>query len=284
MIVYLCTDMEGLAGVDSWNQFCPGSPEEPAYRGARKLLTDEVNAAVAGCFDAGADEVRVLDGHGYNSGQNILLDEVDPRAIVLRIDPRYPVRLPRLDQGVDVRGFIGQHAMAGTLNGLFDHTGNPKTICRVTVNGIEQGEPGMMALYAGHYGIPVFYGSGDQAFCEEVQRAFPHAGTTPTKRGTGWATCELYPLQRVYQNIRRDIAQALRQAPHRSKAYRLEHPLQVRIEFAWSELADRIAAVPNVRRDHARIVSWEIASPLDIYMHPCAEWTPPAASSSKEEN
>src|SRR5260370_38064288 len=68
--------------------------------------------------------------------------------------------------------------------------------------------------------------------------------STPTKRGTGWATCELYPADEVRANIRRDIALAVKSADH-ADAWRLPPPIEVGVEWAWSGAADNLAKVPG---------------------------------------
>lgn len=272
MTIFLCTDMEGLAGLSDQRQCVTENPSDPVYLAGCRLLTDETNVAVDACFEAGAKEVRVLDGHG--SGRNFIAAELDPRIQLRQLDARQPLRINGLDNQVDALMMIGQHAMAGTRHGFLDHTGSSKVLCRFLVNQIEHGELGMMALYAGRLGVPLVYASGDEALCAETRMMFPHAGYTATKRGTGWATCELYPLEDVRAAIRRDIRRALSRGVEKTAAYQLPGPLEVTTEFAWSELADRLAAFPGVARPHARTVSWKIDSALDIYAQPCADWHP----------
>src|ERR1035437_10762772 len=101
---------------------------------------------------------------------------------------------------------VGQHAMAGTLHGFLDHTQVPKEICRFRINGEEHGEMSQFALHAGAVGVPLLHVSGDEALCAEAWRLFPWVATTGTKRGTGWATCELYPVADVRGRIRREVA------------------------------------------------------------------------------
>lgn len=272
MIVWICTDMEGLAGIDHWDQ-CHDPDESPKYQYGREQLTADVNAAVAGCFDAGATEVRLLDGHGRNQNRGFLPDRLDPRATTVWIASRNPLRWEGLDESVHAVAMIGQHAMAGTLNAFLDHTQSSKVICRYKINGEEHGEMSQFALYAGGFGVPLVYVSGDEALCEEARRLFPHALSTPTKRGTGWETCDLYPPDEVRANIRRDIAAALRQVD-RSKAWRPTPPIEIGVEWAWSGGADRLARVPGVRRRDARTVAWEIADPRDVYCWPSENWRP----------
>src|SRR5215469_7514005 len=121
VIFWICTDMEGLAGIDRWEQ-CYGPDESPDYQYGREQLTADVNAAIAGCFDAGATQVRVLDGHGRNRNEGFIRENLDPRATIVWFSQRSPIRLEGLDESVHAVAMIGQHAMAGTINGFLDHT------------------------------------------------------------------------------------------------------------------------------------------------------------------
>ena len=73
--IFLLADVEGLAGVDSMAQMDRKSPE---YENTRILLCDSINKAVSACFEAKADKVYYLDGHG--GGGNAIENLIDPRA------------------------------------------------------------------------------------------------------------------------------------------------------------------------------------------------------------
>ncbi len=77
MKVFILTDMEGVSGIIDLELQC--FPKSPAFRQAQELLTGEVNAAVQGAVDAGAETVVVEDAHilGLN---NILFDQLHPAA------------------------------------------------------------------------------------------------------------------------------------------------------------------------------------------------------------
>ena len=75
MKILVAADMEGISGVTTWDQVTAGHFE---YTRFRRIMTEDVNAAVRGSFEAGAQEVFVTDGHA--SGSNILIEELDPRA------------------------------------------------------------------------------------------------------------------------------------------------------------------------------------------------------------
>ncbi|MGQ0570044.1 MAG: M55 family metallopeptidase [Armatimonadota bacterium] len=61
MKIWIGTDMEGIAGVVDREHTHREGREHDRARG---WMTDEVNAAVAGCFEGGATAVTVTDGHG----------------------------------------------------------------------------------------------------------------------------------------------------------------------------------------------------------------------------
>ena len=70
MKVLISADMEGTCGVSSWVQVTPSenaSAGEPHNQGeydrARHRMTAEVNAAIEGALEGGADEVIVNDSH-----------------------------------------------------------------------------------------------------------------------------------------------------------------------------------------------------------------------------
>ena len=189
MIVWICTDMEALAGIDQYEQ-CFDPDESPKYQHGREQLTADTNAAVAGCFDAGATAVYVIDGHWRNHNRGFILDKFDKRAKLVSTESDQGV-----DESVHAVAMIGQHSMAGTLHGFLDHTQIMKELCRFIINGEDYGEMGQFAMYAGAFGVPLAYVSGDEAPVAEARRQFPHVKCTPTKRGTGWATCQLYPVQ-----------------------------------------------------------------------------------------
>src|SRR5690242_6247438 len=79
MRIYLMTDLEGVAGVLNFTDWC--LTESRYYDLAKELLTREVSAAVDGFFAGGATEVLVVDGHGAGGINPVLLD---PRAELMR--------------------------------------------------------------------------------------------------------------------------------------------------------------------------------------------------------
>ena len=94
MKILIAVDMEGITGVVHFDQTTPGHPE---YERFRRLMTEDVNAAVRGAFAAGADEVIVSDGH-WNA-TNILIEQLDPRARLNSGTPRPYSMIEGVDSG-----------------------------------------------------------------------------------------------------------------------------------------------------------------------------------------
>jgi len=61
MRVMVWADIEGVAGITSWEHTGGGTP---LYEEGRRLYTEEINAIVRACRRAKADDVIVVDGHG----------------------------------------------------------------------------------------------------------------------------------------------------------------------------------------------------------------------------
>ncbi|HKE37903.1 MAG TPA: M55 family metallopeptidase, partial [Candidatus Baltobacteraceae bacterium] len=70
--LFISCDMEGTAGVCSWNQVDPSNAHEyPTYR---RYMTQEVRAAIEGAREGGATDILVNDSHW--SMHNLLFDEL----------------------------------------------------------------------------------------------------------------------------------------------------------------------------------------------------------------
>ncbi len=67
--------MEGVFGVTRWEERDSSHQEFTRFR---RIMIDEVSAAIAGAADVGADEFVVADGN--SNGTNILIEELDSRA------------------------------------------------------------------------------------------------------------------------------------------------------------------------------------------------------------
>src|SRR5438270_3881207 len=133
---------------------------------------------------AGAREVVIWDGH--DGSRTLSVDEIDSRAKLLQGKPT-PANYYLSEKLYDGIIFVGQHAMAGTREGVLAHS-QSFNVKRITINGREVGEIGQIAAIAGYFGIPVIMLAGDQAACAELSVLQPEAVTVAVKRLAGKAS------------------------------------------------------------------------------------------------
>ena len=176
MKIYIMTDMEGVCGVVSHDEWV--TPQGRYYEEGKKLLTLEVNAAIEGLAAAGGSQFLVVDGHGHGGINHLLLD---PRAEYARgpVPGPYPFFL---DETFDAMIWIGQHAKASTTYAQMAHTGWFNVV-DVTINGLSVGEFGQFALMGAELGVRSIFGSGDQAFTQESTELVQGFLAVSVKRG-----------------------------------------------------------------------------------------------------
>jgi D-amino peptidase len=169
--------MEGVTGV-TWPDDC--EPGHSRWERCRALLTGDVNAAVAGFADAGAQEIVVNEAHA--DMRNLLIDQLDPRATLL-IGTHKPLGMMEgIDRSPDLVAFVGYHTAAGEP-GVLAHTYLPNSITSVRLNGATASEGRMNAMLAAEYGVPVALVTGDDLTCADA------ATYSPTAVGVAVKTC-----------------------------------------------------------------------------------------------
>ena len=199
MKALLMTDLEGITGVDSIDMIFD---QGEGYRKACKNLMRDVNAAAGGLFDAGLDEVFVVDGHG--GGANFLPELLDPRVTWLKTGWEDVIR----DRAVDFYGEVGLHAMAGTPNAFLDHTQNSREWFSYEIHGRPSGERAQGAGFAGVYGIPTLLVTGDYAVCEEAKYLLGDIAVAAVKRAVGRNRAVSLPEEEAHARIREAAVRA----------------------------------------------------------------------------
>ena len=241
MKILISVDIEGIVGVVNPEQTRPGNSE---YERARRQMTAEANAAVAGAFDGGASGVIVNDSHG--DFRNLLPEALDARAEVLLGKPRELGMMAGVEQDCGAVFLIGWHARA-RAPGVLAHTINGFAFARVFVNGAEIGEAGLYGGVAGEFGVPVALFTGDDAFVAETALLYPGAIGVAVKRAHGNRVATSLSTQSACAAIRA----AAREAAARCGELRvqpLQTPASVRLEATSVALADLFALLPLVRR------------------------------------
>jgi D-amino peptidase len=250
MKILIATDMEGITGVTTWDQVTPGHTE---YARFRRLMTQDVNAAVRGAMDAGADEVIIADGHW--NGSNILLEELDSRARLNTGSPSPFSMMQGIDESVDGVMFIGYHARNGTPNAILDHTWSSRTVANVWLNDILTGEYGLNAAVAGHFSVPVIMVSGDQTACAQVADLLGDIEMAVVKQATGRFAAESLTPPASQELICMTAVRAIERLAEGDipDPFVLDIPIRLTVEFFMSDMADRATCIPFTERDGTRV-------------------------------
>jgi D-amino peptidase len=189
-------DMEGVTGIVSYEQAEPGKSE---YEEGRRLFMSDLNAAIKGLHDGGADEIHIYDEHFY--GRNIILDEIPEYVYTYCGKPNYTIESAGgLDESFTGMILLGFHSKAGTENALLNHTYEPD-IADINLNGISVGEIGMEGAVAGSFGVPILMYTGDSEGALEMKKLSPDTICVNVKESLSENGAVCFPASMTYKMI-----------------------------------------------------------------------------------
>jgi D-amino peptidase len=237
MRVFVIGDMEGVAGICRWSQV---SNDGDAYAEGRRLYTDEMNAAAAGAFDAGATEVVLMDCHGAGgdrSFHSLIPERIDERCDFV-VQTSWTEYTGVLEAGCDVALFVGQHARAGSERGVLSHTVSSTEWRDLRFNGTLVGEVGINAALCGTWGCPVGLVTGDDAVCAESAELLGGGlVTVAVKEGLGRFAARHVAPGRALGMIRAGAAEAVRERAG-APVYDPGSPCEIAVELGAPDHVD----------------------------------------------
>jgi D-amino peptidase len=237
--VFVISDMEGIGGIVRGDQTSAG---EPLYEEGRKLYTQEINAAVRGAKAAGATEIVVMDCHGAGkdySFNSLLPEELDPDCDYV-VQEEWTEYTEFLEHGVDAALFVGMHAMAGTPDGVMNHTIYGRDFLNLFFNGTQVGETGINAALCGNWGCPVLMVTGDTAACREGRALLGDGLTTvEVKQGIGVQSARLVPPVRARELVEAGAKKALSDLKA-VEPYDPGKPCEIKVEYKWTDPASKL--------------------------------------------
>lgn len=241
MKVYISADIEGIGCIVRSEQSSPNGKE---YAWARKMMTEEVNAAIRGAFDGGASEVVVSDSH--NVGLNLIPEELDERISIVMGSPRLLTMMEGIEMGFDTAFLVGYHSMAGTPDSNLVHIFTGR-VAEVKVNGKTVGEIGISAALAGYYGVPVALVTGDDKATREARRLLGTVETVQVKKGIGMYAGLCIPPARSRNLIYEGAKKAMSRI-RAFKPFRIKSPVALQVRFTTTSSVDRALRMPGVER------------------------------------
>ena len=246
--VYISVDMEGVAGVVTADQLNPAGFE---YERFRHFMTDEALAAVRAAKQAGATEIVVSDSHA--NGENLLIELFPSDVRIVRSWPRHGAMMAGLDKSFSAAVFIGYHASTTNPKGVRAHTISSAHFTRLALNGTAVTEAELNAAYAGDFGVPVVFASGDDAAVAEIKSRLGDIDTVTTKATLGFHSAEtLTPAascERIYDGVLAALSRKERRHP-----YVLAHPVTLDLSFKSYMPAEILSYLRSVQRVDAHTI------------------------------
>jgi D-amino peptidase len=253
MRVQIMSDMEGVSGIVKWEQVTGG---DPMYEEGRRLYTEEINAAVRGARAGGAKEIVVIDCHGAGkawSFNSLIHDQLEEDCEYV-VQDMWTDYTGFLEEGCDAALFVGMHAMAGTPDGVLNHTVSGQQWQNLWFNGTLVGETGINAALCGQWGCPVLLVTGDKAVCREGTELLGEGLTTvAVKEGIGQFSARQIPARRARELIEQGAKDALKKLDA-VKPYDPGRPAEIKVEFKSTDALREYGRKAGVEQLDARTV------------------------------
>ena len=255
MRLYIIADMEGATGVVHRDDLMEDGTHH--WQRARGWLTGDVNAAIEGAASRGVTDIVVSEGHAHM--RNLILDDLDPRASLIRGPARWENRplcqASGLDDGFDLAFFIAFHSRAGTPGGLLSHTWAGAIVHSIHLNGQEVGETAINAAICADHGVPVALVTGADDLCREASRDLPGVETAEVKRTLGFDIAACLPPNRTAAIIREAAARATERFHQKGAPCFVLAPgagCTARLSVHKRQMADKMSLIPGLERTGER--------------------------------
>ena len=220
---------------------------------ARKLMTAEINAAIEGALEAGAQKIVVNDSHG--TMRNILPEELHEKAELITGSPKPLSMMQGIDDSFNAAFFIGYHAMPSSFPAVMGHTYYGRVVYNVRVNGHLMGETGINAALAGYFNVPVVLVTGDQAVTKEARQLLGRVETVTVKEAIGrYAAKCLSPVE-ARKRIREAAKNALNNLSD-MKPFKLDSPITFEVDLIHAGMTEMTLMIPGVEKRDARTVAF----------------------------
>lgn len=249
MKILISADMEGATGVTWPADVLPGTPQ---WERCRPMFTSDVNAAVEGFFEGGADEVLINEAHW--TMRNLLLEQLDDRAQMLTGRHKSLSMVEGVQHGdVDGIAFVGYHTGAGE-EGVLAHTYLANSVTGVWADGVRASEGLLNSLVVAEYGVPVVLVTGDDRTVEDAKGYAPEAPGVAVKDYVSRYAAVCRTPGRTAADIRAAAREGARLAVRTPPAAPQAHTVE--LEFDAEHLAGAACVVPGVKRTGERRVAY----------------------------
>ena len=255
--IFISVDMEGIGGIGTSEMTRHGGKD---YNVGRQLMTDEVNAVVKAIFNNGPSEILVNDSHG--DMQNLIHQQLDPRVVYIQGNKKPFGMVQGLDDSFDAAIFLGYHARAGTPRGFLAHTGSG-SVKGLWLNGIEVGEGGLNAFFAGELNVPVILAAGDDVFTTQFG-ALVNCELVATKTAETAQVARLKHGELVQRELFAATERALKKLK-KIKPLKNKNLIQIKLKFSSTIQAEVLQAIPGMDRVDGYTVGYTAKNMQEAY-------------------
>ncbi len=248
MKVFISADIEGTAGIASWDETNKGHAD---YTYFSRQMTAEVKAAISGAMKAGASEILIKDAHGRarNIDPSVLPDSVR----IIRGWARDPFMMMQgIDGSFDAVVFTGYHSPSGRGLNPLSHT-MTGDIFSLKINGELVSEFLMNAMSAAYYKVPVVFLSGDSGIAKIARDKVPDIETVVTNTGSGSSVDSIHPAK-VVKMIEEGVSRAL--STGSIKPIVLPEKFEVEVVYVEHTQAHRLSFFPGVEKVDDRTLTF----------------------------
>jgi D-amino peptidase len=258
--VFISVDMEGIGGIGT-SAMTSSSGKD--YATGRQLVTAEVNAVTDAVYAQHPDAfILVNDSHGDH--QNVLHTELDERVSYIQGSIKPLGMVQGLNEDFDAAIFLGYHARAGDPDGFLAHTGSG-SVKGLWLNGVEVGEGGMNAAFAGSVGVPVILVAGDAAAVREME-SLVDAEMVTTKVAETPASARLVHPERVHALLEDGVDRALAGLSRGAYTpFEVGSSVRVRMRFASTTHVDVLQSIPGMEKEDGFTVAYDARDADEAY-------------------
>ena len=261
MRAYVSVDLEGMPFIASIEHLYTRGP---LYSEARRIMTKVTLWVAEALHREGFDEIFVADSHGPMV--NIEVENLPDYAYIIRGYPR-PTSMVIGIEGASAAIFLGYHAKAGSPRATFDHTFAGSVIDYIEINGVVASEFLINAYVAGHFNVPVILVAGDQRLLEDdVARYAPWVERVPLKSSYS----RFASISPSLEKIKKDLEEAVKRAVEKlkkgeAKILKTSYPVEVKIRFLGTEMADTAELLPIVKRIDGKTIVYKANDIIEAY-------------------
>ena len=174
-----------------------------------------------------------MDHHGAGNGFsfNSLLPELLDPACEYVVQEEWTSYTGFREEGVDACLLVGMHAMAGTPDGVLNHTVSGQNWQNLWFNGTAVGETGINAAFVGAFGCPTLLVTGDEAACREATALLGERLTTvAVKKGVSQRGARMLVPAKARELVEEGARRALAD-PKAVAPYDPGRPCEIKVEY-----------------------------------------------------